>query len=92
MRVLMNCQFKHSIDLVPSAPLPNGPIYKFSLPENERLPYVQQIYNISLYIYLGQNPFWVCLGFQLLSPIHVALPTASSLTNTKVDRAEKKKN
>jgi hypothetical protein len=32
-----HCQVKHPIDLTPSAPLPNGPIYHCSLMENEKI-------------------------------------------------------
>jgi hypothetical protein len=112
-RVPLHCQVKHSIDLVPSAPLPNGPIYRCSLLENEeikcqiheliqkghiqpssspcgspivlvqkKVPYVQHSYNRSLHNSIGHNPFQVCLGFQPLAPIDVALPIASSLTES----------
>ena len=37
------------------------------------LPYVQHIYNISIYNYVGHNPFEVCLGFQPLALINVAM-------------------
>ena len=33
--VSLHCQVKHSIDLIPEAPLPNGPVYRRSLMENE---------------------------------------------------------
>jgi hypothetical protein len=33
--VPLHCQVKHPIDLTPDAPLPNGPVYCFSLLENE---------------------------------------------------------
>jgi hypothetical protein len=36
-RVPLHCQVKHPIDLTPSAPLPNGPIYRRSLLENEEI-------------------------------------------------------
>jgi hypothetical protein len=123
--VPLHFQVKHSIDLVPSAPLPNGPIYRCSLLENEeikhqiheliqkghiqsssspcgspivlvqkKVPYVQHSYNRSLHNSIGHNPFQVCLGFQPLAPIDVALPTASSLTKsshtqTKANHATK---
>jgi hypothetical protein len=44
---------------------------------DEILPYVQHSYNISLHNSIGHNPFQVCLGFQPLAPIDVALPIAS---------------
>ena len=37
IRVPLHCQVKHPIDLNPSAPLPNGPVYRFSLLENEEI-------------------------------------------------------
>ena len=35
--VPLHCQIKHPIDLTPSASLPNGPVYLFSLLENEEI-------------------------------------------------------
>eukprot|EP00253_Pinus_taeda_P001830 PITA_01830 len=35
--VPLHCQVKHSIDLTPSAPLPNGPIYRRSVLENDEI-------------------------------------------------------
>ena len=35
--VPLHCQVKHSIDLTPGAPLPNGPVYRCSLLENEEI-------------------------------------------------------
>jgi hypothetical protein len=35
--VLTPCQVKHPIDLTPDAPLPNGPIYRCSLMENDEI-------------------------------------------------------
>jgi hypothetical protein len=35
--VPLNCRVKHPIDLTPGAPLPNGPVYRFSLLENEEI-------------------------------------------------------
>jgi hypothetical protein len=35
--VLTHCQVKHPIDLIPGAPLPNGPIYCLSLMENDEI-------------------------------------------------------
>jgi hypothetical protein len=43
---------------------------------DEILPYVQHSYNRSLHNSIGHNPFQVCLGFQPLAPIDVALPIA----------------
>jgi hypothetical protein len=36
-RVPLHCQVKHSIDLTPSASLPNGLVYHLSLMENEEI-------------------------------------------------------
>jgi hypothetical protein len=35
--VPLHCQVKHPIDLTPGAPLPNGPVYRHSLLENEEI-------------------------------------------------------
>jgi len=35
--VPLHCQVKHSIDLTPGAPLPNGPIYRRSVLENNKI-------------------------------------------------------
>lgn len=35
--VPLHCQVKHSIDLTPGAPLPNGPIYRCSVLENNEI-------------------------------------------------------
>jgi len=35
--VPLHCQVKHSIDLTPGAPLPNGPIYRCSILENDKI-------------------------------------------------------
>ena len=35
--VPLHCQVKHSIDLTPGAPLPNGPIYRRSVLENNEI-------------------------------------------------------
>jgi hypothetical protein len=36
-KVPKHCQVKHPIDLTPSAPLPNGPVYRRSLMENDEI-------------------------------------------------------
>jgi hypothetical protein len=61
---------------------------------DEILPYVQHSYNRTLHSSIGHNPFQVCLGFQPLAPIDVALPIAaaqeeSSHVHTEVDQAAK---
>ena len=35
--VPLHCSVKHTIDLTPGAPLPNGPVYRRSLLENEEI-------------------------------------------------------
>eukprot|EP00253_Pinus_taeda_P002958 PITA_02958 len=35
--VPLHCEVKHSIDLTPGAPLPNGPIYRHSVMENDEI-------------------------------------------------------
>ena len=35
--VPMHCQVKHPIDMTPGAPLPNGPIYRCSVMENDEI-------------------------------------------------------
>jgi hypothetical protein len=42
--VCLHCQVKHSIGLIPSVHLPNGPIYRRSLPDNEEIK--RQIQNL----------------------------------------------
>jgi hypothetical protein len=44
---------------------------------DESLPYVQHSYNRSLHNSIGHNPFQVCLGFQPLAPIDIALSHCS---------------
>jgi len=35
--VPLHCQVKHSIDMTPGVSLPNGPIYRFSIMENDEI-------------------------------------------------------
>jgi hypothetical protein len=35
--VPLHCQVKHPIDLTPGASLPNGPIYRLSILENDKI-------------------------------------------------------
>jgi hypothetical protein len=37
IEVPMHYQVKHPIDITPSAPMPNGPVYRHSLMENEKI-------------------------------------------------------
>jgi hypothetical protein len=85
--VSQHYRVQQSNELVPDAPLPNGPIYRRSLPENENLTYVQ-------HSSIGHDPFQVCLGFQPLTPIDITIlstssPTESSHTQTKADHVTK---
>jgi hypothetical protein len=59
MRVLLYFHFKHLIVLVHNAPLPNGPIYRGSLIENESISYVHHSYNRSLHNSIVHEPFRV---------------------------------
>jgi hypothetical protein len=61
---------------------------------DENLPYVQHSYNRDLHSSIGHSPFKVCLGFQPLAPMDIALRITaaqeeSSDAQTKVDRATK---
>jgi hypothetical protein len=40
-RVPLHFQVKHSIDLTPNAPLPNGPVYHHSLSKNEEIKHAR---------------------------------------------------
>jgi hypothetical protein len=72
-RVPLHYHVPSSSDLVLGAPLPNGPVYRPSLPENGSLPYVK-------HNSIGHDPFQVCLGFQQLVPIGIVLLVAFSPT------------
>jgi hypothetical protein len=37
IEVPLHCQVKHPIELTPGAPLPNGPIYRCSVMENDKI-------------------------------------------------------
>jgi hypothetical protein len=49
---------------------------------DESLPYVQHSYNRALHSSTGNNPFQVGLGFQPLGPMDVALPLATTSTES----------
>jgi hypothetical protein len=55
---------------------------------NESLPYVQHSYNRALHSSTSHSPFQVGLGFQLLGPIDVALPLATTQTNSSHVQSE----
>jgi hypothetical protein len=61
---------------------------------DDNLPYVQHNYNRAIHSSTSHNPFQVGLGFQPLGPIDVALPLASTQTesiqsHTEVDKANR---
>jgi hypothetical protein len=80
-----NCQVKHPIDLTPDAPLPNGPVYRRSLMENDEIKHHIQKFlqkgNISLssspcgsLIVLVQNKdeTWrLCIDYKALNKVTV---------------------
>ena len=49
---------------------------------DESLPYVQHCYNRALHSSIGHSPFQMGLGFQPLGPIDVALPLATTQTDS----------
>jgi hypothetical protein len=55
---------------------------------DEILTYVQHSYNISLHSFTGHIPFQVCLGFQPLDPIDVALPIAATQKDFSHDKTK----
>ena len=61
---------------------------KFPCMWDDSLPYVQHIYTKSLHSSIGHIPFQVGLGFQLLGPIDVALPLASTQEDLSHDQTE----
>jgi hypothetical protein len=54
---------------------------------DESLPYVQHSYNRALHSSTSHSPFQVGLGFQPLGPINVALPLATTHTNSSHDQS-----
>lgn len=53
---------------------------------DESIPYVQHRYNRAFHNSIGHHPFHVCLGFQPLAPIDVALLVASSSIKSSQDQ------
>jgi hypothetical protein len=58
---------------------------------DESLPYVQHSYNRALHSSTGHSPFQVGLGFQPLGPIDVALPLATTQTDSSHVHSETNK-
>jgi hypothetical protein len=54
--VPLHCQFKHPIDLTPGAPLPNGPVYRHSLLENEEIKWKIQELHRKGHIHPSSSP------------------------------------
>jgi hypothetical protein len=54
---------------------------------DESLPYVQHSYNRALHSSTSHSPFQVGLGFQPLGPIDVALPLATTQTDSSHDQS-----
>jgi hypothetical protein len=57
---------------------------------DESLPYVQHSYNRALHSSTDHSPFQVGLGFQPLGPIDVALPLATTQTDSSHDQSDRK--
>lgn len=55
---------------------------------DDSLPYVQHNYNIAIHSSTRHSPFHVGLGFQLLGPIDVALPFASTQADSSHQHTE----
>ena len=83
--VPLHCQVKHPIDLTPGAPLPNGPIYRCSILENDEIKRQIQELLYKFHIWSSSSPYgspivlvqkkdgtWrVCIDYQALSKITV---------------------
>jgi len=84
-RVLLHCQVKHPIDLTLDTPLPNGPVYLYSLLENEEIKWqIQEVLHKGHIrpisspcgnpIVLVQNKYgtwWLCIDYRALNKITV---------------------
>eukprot|EP00253_Pinus_taeda_P033996 PITA_33996 len=83
--VPLHCQVKHSIDLTPGAPLPNGPIYqRFILENNEIKRQIQELlqkghirsssspYGSPIVLVQKKDGTWrLCIDYQVLNKIIV---------------------
>jgi hypothetical protein len=83
--VPLHCQVKHPIDLIPGAPLPNGPIYICSLLENEEIKH--QIHELIqkghirpssspcgspiVLVQKKDGTWWLCIDYRALNKIIV---------------------
>lgn len=57
---------------------------------DESLPYVQHSYNRAIHSSSGHNPFEVCLGYQPLAPMDVAIPLIQPDLVPRVGKEEDK--
>ena len=83
--VPLHCQVKHSINLVPSVPLPNGPIYRCSVLENDEIKrHIQELlqkghirlssspYGSSIVLVQKKDGTWrLCIDYRALNKIIV---------------------
>ena len=83
--VPLHCQVKHSIDLIPGVPLPNGLVYRHSLMENEEIKWQIQELIQKGYIRPSSSPcgipivlvqkkdgtWWLCIDYRALKKITV---------------------
>jgi hypothetical protein len=84
-RVPMHYQVKHPIDLTPSAPLPNGPVYHRSLMENDEIKHqIQELLqkghirpksspcrSLIVLVQKKYETWWLCIDYRALNKITV---------------------
>eukprot|EP00253_Pinus_taeda_P012939 PITA_12939 len=65
--VPLHCQVKHSIDLTPGVPLPNGPIYPCSVLENDEIKRQIQDYrkvtSVRVHCLVGAQSCWYLISW-----------------------------
>jgi hypothetical protein len=61
--------------------------YKHPRTWDKSIPYVQNSYNMALHSSTDHSPFQMGLGFQPLGPIDVALPLATTQTDSSHDQS-----